>query len=466
MKKMLFLWLLLQPIALHAWQGDVSKFTQTDDVLMLDAPAIGDTAYVSEPTRAAVNACWDVTIRLQYVPSSSNLVRFYLMADTTCLDVPLQGYFVQVGGAKRTLSLHRQDGVDNTTLLSVADDLLAYAPVDVHLRVYRSLQKEWYFTYALDSGVWLSSDSIMDDTYLVNKAWGVWCKYTKTRNKAFAFSNFLIRGDVCENPTYEPISNLFITEILYDPLPQGVDFVELYNASDTLINLGRCSLSNGKKQVKLPAYNLLPDSYVAITTVDSVLLEHYPDACCENLLQLPSMPNFVNDSGVVAIYSSNHLVDSVRYSDKMHHDWLHDAEGFSLERVPFDGNNWFSASSEVMATPGCANSQATILPPDVSSFDKPFWLSDNWFVPNEQYLRIYHRVEEGSIANAWVYDLQGVPVYRMYNNTLLSALGDTYWDGRDDAGYLCSVGIYVVVVQWQTLSGKMQSVKMPVALGE
>ena len=87
-------------------------------------------------------------------------------------------------------------------------------------------------------------------------------------------------------------------------------------------------------------------------------------------------------------------------------------------------------------------------------------------MPNEQYLRIYHRVEEGSIANAWVYDLQGVPVYRIYNNTLLSALGDTYWDGRDDAGYLCSVGIYVVVVQWQTLSGKMQSVKMPIALGE
>jgi hypothetical protein len=60
-----------------------------------------------------------------------------------------------------------------------------------------------------------------------------------------------------------------------------------------------------------------------------------------------------------------------------------------------------------------------------------------------------------SASNALYFPIEGI-----------SALGDTYWDGRDDAGYLCSVGIYVVVVQWQTLSGKMQSVKMPVALGE
>jgi hypothetical protein len=120
----------------------------------------------------------------------------------------------------------------------------------------------------------------------------------------------------------------------------------------------------------------------------------------------------------------------------------------------------------VQATPGCSNSQATILPPNDATSDEPFWLSDSWFAPNWQYLKIYHQVEEGSIANAWVYNLQGVPVYRIYNNTLLSASGSTYWDGRDDAGQPCSVGIYVIVVHWQTLSGQMHRIKMPVALGE
>ena len=100
-----------------------------------------------------------------------------------------------------------------------------------------------------------------------------------------------------------------------------------------------------------------------------------------------------------------------------------------------------------------------------SGIDKAFWLSDSWFAPQEQYLSIYHRVEEGTIANAWVYNLQGVPVYRLYNNTLLAAVGSTYWDGRDDAGEPCSVGIYMVVIEYITLSGKVNGVKIPVALG-
>jgi hypothetical protein len=307
---------------------------------------------------------------------------------------------------------------------------------------------------------------VVDNLITQNKAWGVWCKYTKTRNKAFAFSTLSATGDTCAVLPVKPIDNVYITEVLYDPYPSGVDFVELYNASADAIDLSRCVLSNGKKEVKLPVYSLQPDAYVALTLSDSILLEQYPDACYENFLQVPSMPNFVNDSGYVCLRCNGLLVDSMQYNDAMHHMQLHDAEGFSLERVPFDGENWFSASSDVQATPGCSNSQATILPPNDITADEPFWLSDSWFAPNWQYLTIYHRVEEGSVANAWVYNLQGVPVYRIYNNTLLSAGGSTYWDGRDDAGNPCSVGIYVVVVEWITLLSQTHRIKIPVALGE
>lgn len=467
MKKMLFLWLLLQPMALLAWQGDVSKFMYFDDVLTLDAPAMGDTAYLSTTTDVAVNAWWNVTVCLQYVPSSSNLARIYLMADTTCLKAPVEGYFVQVGGIKRTVSLYRQDGDKVSLLLTAPDYILEYAPLLVHVRVHRSWQKQWQLQYALNDGVWLATDTAVDATYLRNRAWGVWCKYTKTRNKAFSFSNLSVVGDTCDLAESVPIDGLYITEILYDPFPTGVDFVELYNASDTVIDVGRCRLSNGKKQVKLPTYSLFPNTYVAITSSDSVLKAEYPNACYDRFLQEPSLPNFVNDSGWVYVWYDAMLLDSLHYADAMHHNQIHDAEGFSLERVPFDGNSWFSAASDVMATPGCENSQGSILPdtPDVLHDEVPFWLSKNWFSPREQYLQMYHQVEEGSIANAWVYNVQGVPVYRLYNNTLLAASGSTYWDGMDDEGYPCAVGIYIVVVEWQTLSGENRYIKLPVALG-
>lgn len=68
MKKMLFLWLLLQPCFLLAWQGDVSYFSFDDGILRLDAPAQADTAYLSTPLRAAINAHWEQRFKWNTFP--------------------------------------------------------------------------------------------------------------------------------------------------------------------------------------------------------------------------------------------------------------------------------------------------------------------------------------------------------------------------------------------------------------
>lgn len=467
MKKMLILWLLLQPCFMLAWQGDVSSFQFLGETFTLQAPAVADTAYLATPSRVAVNAQWQATVHLQYVPSSSNVARIYLMADTVVLTSPLNGYYVQVGGAKKTISLYKQSGKKHTLLLSAPADVLWQAPVDVHVRITRNQEFQWQLYYALGAGAWLSTSCIIDPSFTQNKAWGMWCKYTKTRNEAFAFSYLSAQGDTCVVPFYAPIDSLYITEILYDPYPDGVDFVELYNASAQEVMLSQCTLSNGKKQVELPAYTLLPGTYVALTPSDSIVKEQYPHACAENLLPVPSMPNFVNGSGRVELLCGDVVVDSLLYSDDFHHTYISDTEGYSLERVRPEGKEWFSAASTVMATPGCENSQSSMLPdaPQTVVSEQLFWLSDSWFSPQEQYLNIYHALEEGVIANAWVYNLQGVPVYRLYNNAYLPTQGSVYWDGRDDAGNPCSVGIYVVVVEYTLLDGKVHRVKLPVALG-
>jgi hypothetical protein len=468
MKKMLFLWLLLQPCFMLAWQGDVSYFDFSDGVCLLKAPAVADTAYLATPLRAAVNARWEVSVALQYAPTSSNYARVYVMADTACLTASLNGYYVQVGGAKKTVSLYRQTGSKHVLLQTAPENVLSMAPVVVRLQVVRTQDFEWQVQYALDNGLWLHMPPVVDNAFTQNNAWGFWCKYTKTRNEAFAFSDFSAKGDTCVAPISAPVDSLYLTEILYDPFPDGVDFVELYNASAQEIDLSLCTLSNGKKEVELPRYRLPAGSYVALTSSDSILKQQFPDACFEQFLTVPVLPNFVNDSGVVALYNNGQMLDSLFYTDKMHHSQIHNTEGFSLERVAYNKENWFSASSDVLATPGCENSQASILPPDdaMPASEEPFWLSDSWFDPRQQYLQVYHRLSQGAIANAVVYNLLGVPVYRLYNNALLSTEGSTYWDGLDNAGTPCSMGIYLIVIKWQTLSGEINTIKLPVALGE
>ena len=468
MKKMLLIGLILCPFCLFAWQGDVTHFTFRDGVFTLDAPAEAAMAYLSEPQTAAVDALWQAELVLQYVPSSSNLARVYLMADTACLTAPLQGYFVQVGGAKKQVALYRQDENQLVMLLSSPENMLSVAPVRVAVRVTRSVDFLWQMAYSLDGGPWMLTEQLQDATYTQNNAWGIWCQYTKTRNQAFAFANLLASGDTCVIPQLSPIERLYITELLYDPFPEGVDFVELYNASDALVHLERCELSNGKKSVKFPPYELQPYSYVAVTPSDSLLLSQYPDACLEHFLPVPALPNFVNDSGRVCLQCEGVVLDSMVYSDKMHHAQISDTEGFSLERVPVDGTAWFSASSDAMATPGCENSQSTRLPDasDAAPLDKTFWLSESWFAPHQQYLSIAHSLPAGCIANAWVYNLQGVSVRRLYNNALLSASGQTYWDGLNDDNEPCSMGIYVVVIEYVTPSADTHRIKLPVALVE
>lgn len=462
---MLFLWLLLPPFALLAWQGDVSSFTFQKHVYTLNAPAEADTAYLSTSCMAAVNATWKFSVHLAFVPSASNVVRMYVMADTSRLTQPLCGYYVQVGGANKTVSLYRQDGAKGQLLLTAPADMLRQAPVTVHVQVQRSASMHWSLQYAMDGGVWVETDSVADARYTQNKAWGMWCKYTKTRNQAFAFSNLFAAGDTCAIPVYKPINNLFINEILYNPFPNGVDFVELYNAAAEPVDLGRCVLSNGKKQVALPAYQLQPNAYVALTPSDSLLLAQYPEACFEQFLSLPAMPNFVNNEGAVYLLSDTQVLDSLWYSDAMHHSYIQDTEGFSLERESPGGLDWFSAASTLLATPGCENSQAHVVPDHAATApEASFWLSDSWFNPQHQYVSLFHSLEQGCIANAWVYNLQGVAVYQLYNNTLLSATGSTYWDGRDMAGSPCESGIYVVAIEWITMVGETNRIKLPVAL--
>jgi hypothetical protein len=73
--------------------------------------------------------------------------------------------------------------------------------------------------------------------------------------------------------------DLVINEILFNPLPSGVDFVELYNRSEKIIDLNKIYIANrnnsnaiaGITQISTEPFLFFPKDFVVITTDPSIV---------------------------------------------------------------------------------------------------------------------------------------------------------------------------------------------------
>jgi len=87
------------------WYGDTAKYKVEDFSLRLSAPAANGSAYLSTPSKNINNASWQISVKLDFNPSTNNYVKLYLVANNLILNEALDGYYVQLGGAKDEVSL-------------------------------------------------------------------------------------------------------------------------------------------------------------------------------------------------------------------------------------------------------------------------------------------------------------------------------------------------------------------------
>jgi hypothetical protein len=270
------------------------------------------------------------------------------------------------------------------------------------------------------------------------------------------------------------LPKIIIKEILFNPYPGGVDFVELYNASDHFFQLHdlifKTSPSNTKSYSIQSNKNgiIYPHQYVALT-IDTIQLKFdYPNS--KELLQLFKMPPMNNTSGDLSLYQSEVLLDSVSYHEDQHFQLLSDYNGVSLERITFEGNgydpnNWHSSSSvEGYATPGYKNSQYTNTMKTLNQFE----LNSPIISPDgdgfEDFLVLKYQMNNlGYILNGYIYNLAGIQVHHPFNNVLLSSNGNLKWDGLDSNGIKLSIGNYILLIEAFNETGKI--IKRKIAFG-
>jgi hypothetical protein len=272
-------------------------------------------------------------------------------------------------------------------------------------------------------------------------------------------------------------ADIIINEILFNPRPDGYDFVELYNKSGKILNLSELSFAetddNGKivKLYPLTDMNILsfPGDYQVFTVSPRNIQNEYLCKVMEQLFKINSFPSMPDKEGnVILTLKNGKIIDNLHYTEKMHFPLLNSLEGVSLERLSPDAptndtDNWGSASANSgYATPTAKNSQSI---EENTATSEGFSVREELFTPNsdgnsDELIIDYNFNTPENVATVTVYNAKGIPVRELKNNVLLGTTGFLSWDGTDDNGSLVSPGIYIIKAEYYNNKGETFSQKL------
>ncbi len=300
--------------------------------------------------------------------------------------------------------------------------------------------------------------------------------------------SFLLHGirDECGNVLadqtiafgfYSPRSaDLLISEVLFNPYPEGSEFVEIYNNSGFEVDLSELWLatrdgSKMLKQVSQISYKqqyLPAKSYLALTKSREGVLGFYMTKCTECILQMEKFPTLTNESGaVVLLNQQQEVIDEMYYSESMHHPFMSGVAGISLERINFSEpasrqENWqSSARSNGFATPGYQNSVSEV----AGTVDQMVEIDPQVFSPNgdgtNDQLKIgIHTEEPGWILNITILNCAGRVVRKLANNFTTGREDHLFWDGLNSDFQKVQPGIYLLQVSLFEPAGKHQNFRI------
>jgi hypothetical protein len=273
---------------------------------------------------------------------------------------------------------------------------------------------------------------------------------------------------------------IVINEILFNPFPGGVDFIELYNNSLETFDLGQVVLTGisdgGRSQeyIIAPGGRLFfPEEYAVLSTDPEIIMNHYFTPAPEFMIAMERVPQLNNESGRVLISTIEmDIIDELDYSAGMHSPLLAAEKGVSLERINYnkpssDRTNWTSASEPSgFATPGYKNSQfsdMTATAKKVLSIEPPVFSPDN--SGYDDVVNIFYNLEKpGYSGTIRVFDSRGRIVRKLVRNELLGTSGVYTWDGRGEGNRQAGLGIYLILLELFHPDGDVRKYKEVVVL--
>jgi hypothetical protein len=274
--------------------------------------------------------------------------------------------------------------------------------------------------------------------------------------------------------------DLLINEVLFAPKTGCVDYLELYNNSNKIIDLKSILIGEGlinstlisdTVEVTNEGYIMFPGQYALLTSNPDAVKSCYTTKHPEWFFEMKKLPTMNTSEDVVVLCNRNGgLIDKFEYSDAMHFDLLNDFKGVSLERIDFnrptlDKTNWNSAAANVsFGTPGYQNSQFM-----QTKGEGTFSVVPEIFSPdNDGYNDVltfnYELNEPGLAGNLSIYNASGQLVRYLVRNENLATKGSYSWNGLTDQNEKAPIGIYVIYFETFNKNGDVQKHKFSCVL--
>lgn len=276
--------------------------------------------------------------------------------------------------------------------------------------------------------------------------------------------------------------DIVINEVLFNPAPDCVDFIEIYNRSGKVVDLkqfticGYDSVSGGfldVTQVQASSTLFFPGEYRVLTNDSSILKHCFPQAESKAVIEVSTLPAMSNEGADIALALLNGtIIDRVAIKEDFQYPLLGSFDGVSLERInpdrpSRDKTNWHSAAESAgFATPTLQNSQFLQMP----ELSGEIQLSPEIFSPdndgfNDNMLISYQFPEAGFNATITIFNSEGIAVRSLVTNELCGTTGIWSWDGIDDRNQKAAIGRYIVFVQIFDLQGRIRHFKKSAVLG-
>ena len=243
----------------------------------------------------------------------------------------------------------------------------------------------------------------------------------------------------------DPEKLFSINEIMYSPAEGMAEWIEVVNICARPVQLFGCALGKvdsserfvfGSEPMKIESGGFF------VSTEDSSLI----NICDAPIFVSSKMPSLKNDADSIYIFDANgRVIDFVHYVS----EWG-GAKGRSLERInpnvsSLEQTNWTTCVSKEGHTAGAKNSVTIDSMPEAVSLE----VLPNPFSPDGDGINDFAGISYSLPAttaqvNLKIYDINGRIVRFLLNNEASSASRTIFWDGLNDAGRLCRIGVYIV----------------------
>ena len=274
--------------------------------------------------------------------------------------------------------------------------------------------------------------------------------------------------------------DILINELLFNPKPDGFDYVELYNGSKKIIEISRLfiasrnssgTLTNIQKLSQVP-FLLFPGEWIVLTENKKWVMDNYHVKEPDKILQITDLPTLPDDKGNLVLLNEQGIpIDELNYDEQWHFALISNKDGVALERINYtkatqDKTNWTSAASTTgFGTPTAMNSQYLLDP----QLQGAITVTPKIFSPdNDGYDDIatisYQGNEPGYVINISIFDANGRLVRSLVKNSTVAQRDQFRWDGLNDRQQALPIGIYIIYTEVFNLKGKSARFKNTITL--